>query len=151
MVNWNWIHPQSSKWKHFSPPTEKQYFLSIKLFSFISFINAQPYHSLYTIYVTLFFPNIFLLMVHKWHCFASSSTSQPLDRELLWDGVDHGGYVGHQEGAGDGAIESTWLRCIVDTESCWPQCCRVMLAMVLCRYQVMLMTVLPSHASNGVV
>jgi hypothetical protein len=43
---------------------------------------------------------------------------------------------------GDGASEATlvmmvprrrWPWCDVDTESCWQQCCRVMLAMTLLR------------------
>jgi hypothetical protein len=36
-------------------------------------------HSLYTIYVTLFIPDLFLRIAYKWHCSTSSSTSQPLD------------------------------------------------------------------------
>jgi hypothetical protein len=59
-----------------------------------------------------------------------------------------------------------WSWCNVDAESCWRQCYRVMLAMVLpslagngaaevmlvvvwCRYRVMLVTVLSSHTSDG--
>jgi hypothetical protein len=33
--------------------------------------------------------------------------------------------------AGDDAVDTTWPRHDVDAESCWPQCCRVMLAMAL--------------------
>jgi hypothetical protein len=31
----------------------------------------------------------------------------------------------------DDAAKSTWPRCDVDVESCWQQCCRVMLTMAL--------------------
>jgi hypothetical protein len=33
--------------------------------------------------------------------------------------------------AGDSAVMVTWLRCDEDAESCWRQCCRVMLTMAL--------------------
>jgi hypothetical protein len=33
--------------------------------------------------------------------------------------------------ANDGAAEVTWLRRDVDVESCWQQCCRVMLVTML--------------------
>jgi hypothetical protein len=33
--------------------------------------------------------------------------------------------------AGDGAAETTWPRRDIDTESCWQQCCRLTLVMVL--------------------
>jgi hypothetical protein len=33
--------------------------------------------------------------------------------------------------AGDGVAEATWPRRDVDVESCWRQCCRVMLATAL--------------------
>jgi hypothetical protein len=39
---------------------------------------------------------------------------------------------------GDGAAKASWPWRVVDVESCWRQCCRVMLA-----------TVLPSHAGDG--
>jgi hypothetical protein len=42
--------------------------------------------------------------------------------------------------AGDGVVKVTWLWCTVDVESCWRQCCRVMLVMAL-----------PSPASDGAV
>jgi hypothetical protein len=59
--------------------------------------------------------------------------------------------------AGDGAIGATWPRRDVDVETCWRQCCRVMLAMVLpgdmatvpCRCRVMLATMLLRHAGEG--
>jgi hypothetical protein len=35
--------------------------------------------------------------------------------------------------ASDGAVEATWPQHDVDVESCWQQCYRVMLAMVLSR------------------
>jgi hypothetical protein len=41
--------------------------------------------------------------------------------------------VGHQEGVGDSAAESTWPRHVVDIESYWGQCCQVMLVITLCR------------------
>jgi hypothetical protein len=92
-----------------------------KLFSFTSFINAQLDHSLYTIYVTLFIPYLFLLMVYQWHCSTSPSTSQPIDTSeslcipfffrFFWDHelpqderVNLGGHVGYQEGAGEPRI-----------------------------------------------
>jgi hypothetical protein len=34
---------------------------------------------------------------------------------------------------GDGAAEMAWLQHNVDVESCWRQCCRVMLTTVLSR------------------
>jgi hypothetical protein len=33
--------------------------------------------------------------------------------------------------AGDNTTEVTWPRCDIDAESCWQQCCRVVLAMAL--------------------
>jgi hypothetical protein len=33
--------------------------------------------------------------------------------------------------AGDSAAETTWLRRDINAESCWRQCCRVMLASAL--------------------
>jgi hypothetical protein len=41
---------------------------------------------------------------------------------------------------GNGTTEVTWPRCNVDAESCWQQCCRVMLA-----------TMMSSHAFDGAV
>jgi hypothetical protein len=35
--------------------------------------------------------------------------------------------------AGDGAAEVTWLWCDADVESCWRQCCEVVLATMMSR------------------
>jgi hypothetical protein len=59
--------------------------------------------------------------------------------------------VGHQEGVGDSAAESTWPRRVVDIESYWGQCCQVMLVITLCRCRVILIMMLLSHASDDVV
>jgi hypothetical protein len=58
---------------------------------------------------------------------------------------------------GDGATEAIWPWHDVDAESCWRQCYRVMatllrcLAVAQCRCQVMLATMLPSHASDDAI
>jgi hypothetical protein len=51
--------------------------------------------------------------------------------------------------AHDSAADATWPRCDIIVESCWQQCCRVMLETVRCRWQVMLAIMLLSHTRDG--
>jgi hypothetical protein len=51
--------------------------------------------------------------------------------------------------ASDGAAEATWLLCDVDAESCWRQCCQVVLVMVLPRRLGRSAMSMLSHAGDG--
>jgi hypothetical protein len=53
--------------------------------------------------------------------------------------------------AGDAATEVTWPQHDVDGESCWRQCCRVMLATALPRRLGRDVMSMPSHDGDGVV
>jgi hypothetical protein len=52
---------------------------------------------------------------------------------------------------GDGAAKATWLRCDVDVESCWRQCCWVIQAMALLRQLGHNAISMSSHDGDNVV
>jgi hypothetical protein len=51
---------------------------------------------------------------------------------------------------GDEAAEVTWPRCDIDVESCWRQCYRVMLAMVLQLNIVLVVVCLHSSRAESI-